>query len=477
MLDLQRTDGLGVLMVEQTHKGRVWSFLAILIAYLAVTFDILGIGVLLPKMQPALSLSFSQMQWVVNIYIIVMAGMILIAGKLANRVGFRRLFLNGIVIFAIGSVFCGAANGAVMELVGRGIQGIGSAIIFPIGVAIVKRISPPDRASEYLGFFISMTTSALAFGGTISGMFVQFWNWRFFFYLNIPIAVIAYVALTICLKPMIQRERVPIDWLGLVLLFIAIVGTVFGFMNMPLYGWKSVWILGAFAVAIIALIAFSVWQLRVKFPLIKFSLLRNHRINSLLIGLACMQAGFMLFNFIMIFVQTNWGYDPIKAGMIGFIVGVPMILVSAFHGRIAQVFSEARSLLLGAIAMLLGFILLIFSAYHGFPWLFFSLILLGVGLPTILTSGLALSMEMTREKDHALMTSMIYSARYIGAAVGFAIQSLLINVSGHHFNTTHTILVNHYVMAICAAVIFSVVSVVLAAGYFYWPTNQRKIRS
>ncbi len=461
-------------MVEQSRKGMFWSFLAILIAYLAVTFDILGIGVLLPKMQPDLSLSFSQMQWVVNIYIIVMAGMILIAGKLANRIGYRRIFLNGIVIFAVGSVFCGAAHSAAMELIGRGIQGIGSAIIFPVGIAIVKRISPPDKTSEYMGFFISMTTSALAFGGTISGMFVQYWSWRFFFYLNIPVAVIAYIALTFCLKPMIQRERIPIDWFGLILLFIAIVGIVFGFMNMPLYGWHSVYILAAFIIALVSLLTFIVWQLRVKFPLIKFSLLRNHRINSLLLGLACMQAGFMMFNFIMIFVQTNWHFDPIKAGMLGFIAGIPMVLVSAFHGRIAKSVSEARALLLGAVAMLLGFLLLIMSAYYGFPWLFFSLILLGIGLPTLLTSGLALSMEMTKEKDHALLSSMIYSARYIGAAVGFAIESLLININGHHFNKTHTILVNHYVMAILAAVVFSLVSVFLAAGYYYWPTNRRK---
>ena len=226
----------------------IWNFIAICIAYIIVMFDILGTSVLLPKMQPALNLSFAQMQWVINIYVIVIASMILVAGKLANRIGYRRFFLQGIVIFAAASLVCGFATNAEWEIIGRALQGIGASIIFPVGVAIMKRISPPDRTSEYLGFFLSITAATFAFGGTVAGLFADYWNWRFFFFLNVPVAIFAYVLLSFCLKRMITPERVPIDWLGLIVLLITIIGFVFGFMNAPLYGWNSWWIIGSLIV-------------------------------------------------------------------------------------------------------------------------------------------------------------------------------------------------------------------------------------
>ena len=444
------------------------TFVGLCISFIIVCFDLSGTAVLLPAMHRAIHLSFSEVQWIINIYVIMMASITLIAGKLANRIGYKYIFLIGLVIFAGGSFLCGFAQSAIMEIAGRTLQGIGAAIIFPIGVAIVKHLSPDDKVSTNIGFFIAFNATMFAIGGFIAGLFTHYLTWRYFFYINIPISAVAFIVIAFAMKKITHREKIPIDWIGLLLIIVSVLSLVFGLMNAPVYGWLSWWIIGAFAVFIISTALFIWLQIKTSHPLIKFSILKNPHLNSLLFITACMQAGFMTLMFFMLFVQMNWKFTPIEAGLIGAFSGAAMVIISIIHGTLVKWFSEQVVFFVGQLFVFVGLILMTLSVYFGFVWLMIGLFSFGLGMPTLLASAITFAFEMVKAEDQAITSSLVFSVRFIGGSVGFAIQGSIIGLSMIHLQKHHMFKTLHFFIAMLVITIFSLIATILSTKFLFF---------
>jgi EmrB/QacA subfamily drug resistance transporter len=438
------------------------TYLGLYFAFILVCLDLTGTAVLLPAMRHSLSLSFSEIQWIINIYLVMMASVVLVSGKIANRVGFKNLLIFGLIIFGVGSVFCASAPGFVLEIVGRALQGIGAAVIFPISIAIIKHIAPPEKASTYLGFFIAFNSILFALGGFIAGFFAQYLTWRYFFFVNIPIVILACLIIGFSMKKIVHRESFPIDLFGLLLLIVCILSLVFALMDAPLLGWSSWWIMGALIVSVVCLVSFILFELHLAHPLIRFSLFSNVRLTFIMIILASMQATFMTITFFTIFVQMNWHFSAVSAGFLGVITGFSMTFFATIHGKVAARISESRTFFLGQLFLFIGLCFMSAAIYLGFVWLAIGLFLLGLGIPTIAASAFTLGLEMVPKREHAIVSSMIYAARYIGGAVAFALQGSIVNTDRAHFNQYHRINSHYFFIAMIVITVFGGIAALMS---------------
>jgi MFS family permease len=438
----------------------MWTLIAMAIAYVIVCLDITGTAVLLPAMHKSFDMLFSEMQWIINIYVVVMAACLLVAGKLAVRIGYKNLMIIGLLIFAFGSWMCGFAGSVDFEIAGRAVQGIGAAVIFPIAMAIIKATAPKNKLPFFLSMMLAINSFSFSSGGLVAAFIHHISTWRWFFYINIPIALFAAALIAFAMRPIVIRSKIKIDWIGLILLFFSILLVVFALMDGPMLTWSSYWVIGSFVLAFICFALFVLNELKVSVPLIEMSILRDGMLTRIFITVAIMQVAFMLFNFIAIFVQVNWHFSVLAAGAIGLYIGGALLVMTLLVKPMLKIISEHTMMLYGQIAVLLSVICYAVSLHTGFVMMAIGLILFGASLPWLLIPSLSISMSRVSEDNQAMASSLIYAWRYVGGAIGFAIQGSIINAH-RHFNQHQVMSVNQFFYAMLVVVFFAVIGLLL----------------
>jgi EmrB/QacA subfamily drug resistance transporter len=314
-----------------------WTLLAVCVATFMLLLDITVVNVALPDIQSSLGASFSSLQWVVDAYSLTLAAFLLTAGSLADRMGRRRVFAFGFLIFTIASFLCGISPNATLLNLARGLQGIGGAAMFATSLALIAQEFHGAERGTAIGAWGATIGGAVAVGPLIGGAITDGLGWEWIFFVNIPIGAAA-IALTISkLENLKAQDPAPIDWPGLITFSLGLFGLVYALIRGNPDGWTSPQILATLIAAAVLLVAFVVIETRIRHAMLDLSLFRKPAFAGVSIVAFALSAGmFSMFLYLTLYVQDVLGHSPLQAGLIFLPLTVLSFFVAPVAGKLSS---------------------------------------------------------------------------------------------------------------------------------------------
>jgi EmrB/QacA subfamily drug resistance transporter len=385
--------------------------------------DVTIVNVALPDMAEDLHTSFGSLQWVVDAYALTLAALVLGTGSIADLVGHRRAYVAGLALFAASSFVCGIAPNAGALIAARAVQGLGAAAMFATTFALLNsNYSGRARGTAY-GMWGAVAGASAAVGPIIGGLLTQGVSWRWIFFVNLPVSVLAIAFCLLVLEDAHAPVRGRVDVLGMATFTGAAASLTYGLIRANEHGWSQPATWGWLVAAPVLLAAFVVVEARTAQPMLDLALMRNRSfVGVLLAGLVLTFAAFSSFTYTSIWLQSVLGLSPIEAGLTGLPLSVAAFAVSAAIGRFLHGSRPGPiiggGLLIIGLGGLAGGVFVHGSA--GWPELIpgFFLIGIGVGLATPTLSSAAMAAVPVQRGGMA--AGAVNTARQLGFAFGIA---------------------------------------------------------
>ena len=413
---------------QNTQRGnKWWTLVAVCLGTFMLLLDITIVNVALPDIQTALHSSFSDLQWVVDAYALTLAAFLLTAGSLADMYGRRLLYLIGLAVFTAASALCGFAQTTLMLQLSRGLQGVGGAIMFAVSLALLAdAFRGKDRGIAF-GVWGTITGLAVAIGPLLGGALTSGLSWRWIFFVNVPLGIIAVVISMLKVSESRAPQASGPDWPGFVIFTVALSSLVYGLIESNQKSFSSGLVLGCLAAAAVLLAAFVFVERRRAHPMFDLSLFRLPTFSGGSVAAFGLSASiFSMLLYLVLYLQDILGYSPLATGVrVMFLSGA--ILVSAtVAGRLSS-FVPVR-LLIGPGLIMVGIGLLLMRGLNaGSSWthLIPGMIVGGLGIGLV-NPPLASTAVGVVPPQRAGMASGINSTfRQVGIATGIALLGTL----------------------------------------------------
>ncbi|MFL6054988.1 MAG: MFS transporter [Actinoallomurus sp.] len=419
-------------MTEHAAVSQRWTaLLFIALAQLMVVLDATVVNIALPSAQRALHISDGDRQWVITAYTLVFGGLLLFGGRIADLVGRKRTFLIGLVGFAGASALGGAAVNTGMLLGARALQGAFGALLAPSALSLLATMfSEPRERAKAFGIYGAISGGGSAVGLILGGVLTEYLNWRWALYVNVPIAVVAFLGAVASIHvPAGHRHRARLDIPGVVLVTAGLVSLVYGFTRAESEGWSDGSVIGLFVAAGVLLVAFVVVEALTRAPLLPLRVIldRNRGGAYLAVGLAVI-AMFGLFLFLTYYMQVVKGYSPVRSGLAflpftaGIVTGSTQIAARLMH-RVPARALMVPGLLVGAAGMVLFTQLTVDSSYRE-PVLP-ATVLLGVGMGAAFMPAMTLATSGIRPQDAGVASAMVNTSQQVGGSIGTALLNTI----------------------------------------------------
>ena len=310
----------------------------ICLSVFVISVDATIVNVALPTLSRDLDADTSQLQWIVDAYTLVLAGLLLSAGSLSDRYGRRGGLSSGLALFAITSAVAAQVNSADGLIAARAAMGVGAAVIFPTTLALITNIfTEPVPRAKAIGLWAAMVGVGVAVGPITGGWLLEHFSWGSIFLVNVPIAAVAIVGGMLFVPTSRDPATPPVDVAGLMLSSIGVTAVVYTVIEAPNWGWSSARTVGGFAVAVVVLAGFALWERRRAHPMLDVSVFANPRFSG---GSLAVTAGFLtLFGFIFVitqYFQFIKDYSAFETGVRLLPVAVSIALASIVGPRIVE---------------------------------------------------------------------------------------------------------------------------------------------
>src|SRR5689334_4332977 len=305
------------LPVDAAVYGRRWWILGVLcLSLLIVGIDGTIVNVALPSIVRELGASSSQLQWIVDAYTLVFASFLLLAGSLGDRYGRKTALTAGLIVFGIGSLASALVGSPGALILTRAVQGFGAAFIMPSTLSILTNVFPADERGRAIGIWAGISGLGVAIGPITGGYLLENFWWGSIFLINVPIIIVAVLA-TIFIVPNSRDHNAPrLDIVGTALSVAMLVTLLYAIIEGPNRGWTDAVIAGAFAIGVVLLAAFIVWEARSDHPMLDVSFFKNPRFSAA--SAAVTLVFFSMFGalfFLSQYLQFVLGYDALESGV------------------------------------------------------------------------------------------------------------------------------------------------------------------
>ncbi|MBB4716881.1 EmrB/QacA subfamily drug resistance transporter [Streptomyces luteogriseus] len=409
---------------ESGGGGNTMALLVIASCQLMVVLDITIVNIALPHIQSSLEFSTTSLSWVVNAYTLTFGGLLLLGGRAGDILGRRRVFVFGVLLFVLASLLGGFAQNAGQLLGARALQGVGGAIASPTSLALISTTfrEGPERNRAF-GVFAAVSAGGGAIGLLAGGMLVEWLNWRWVLFVNVPIGLLIVLATPRFIR---ESERHPgrFDIIGALTSTAGMVLLVYGFIRAAQDGWRDPLTLASFAGAVIVLAAFILIERRSKQPITPLHMFADrNRAGTYGIMLCLAAAIFGMFFFLTLFVQNVLGFSPLAAGLAFLPVSAVIAVGAGLASRFLPVYGPKPFMVVGAILAAAGLAWLtltdVHSTYAGSvlgPMLVFSL---GMGMEFVSLTLMALSNVPTPETGAA--SGLLNATQQVGGSLGLSI--------------------------------------------------------
>jgi len=406
-----------------TRRVRALTLAAACLALFAIFLDNTIVNVAVPAIQKSLGSAPDQLEWIVNGYVVAFAGLVLLGGRLGDRLGRRRMFVIGLLLFAAGSAAGGLSASSATLIASRAVQGAGAALLAPLSLSLLAHVFSRRELPTVIGIWTGVSGLGLAIGPLVSGLLIAHSGWHAVFWVNVPIALLA-AALTLAGVPESAEASGPgIDVPGAALVTGGLVFAVAGFARAVQHPWTDPVTLTLLAGSSLLLAAFAIQQRRSASPLIPARWLRDRHI--LVSVTTLLLASFALFGAIFLvslYLQDVRGYSAITAGLRMLPLTLTTLLIAPTAGRISARWGATAVLLAGlALTGAATASLTQLGAHSSYGWFGVRLAVLGTGLALALPTVVAMVINRVPADRVGTGSGVVTMSRQFGGALGLAV--------------------------------------------------------
>ena len=427
--DARQSSSAGEVADESARRQerRRWIALAVLcLGQLMMVLDATIVNVALPSIQRDLHFSQGNLTWVIDGYLITFGGFLLLAGRVGDLIGRKRVFLAGLVLFTLASALCGLANSQGLLIGARLLQGVGGAVASSVILAIIVTEFPKAREqSKAMGLYAFVSAGGGSIGLLAGGVLTQSLDWHWIFFVNVPIGVFAFVMGSALIK---ENEGIGlaggVDVLGSILITLATMCGAFAIVKSTEYGLLSARTLAVGGASLLLLGAFLALEARIENPIMPLRILRLRMLmgSSLVRGLL-VTGMFSAFFLGALYLERVLGYNAIDTGLAFLpLTGAIAVMSLGVSSRAVQRFGALNTLATGLVGIVAGLLLLATAGVHAsyFPDLFFAFLLLGLGAGASFLPLLTIGMSDAPKRDAGLASGIINVSVQLFGAIGLA---------------------------------------------------------
>jgi EmrB/QacA subfamily drug resistance transporter len=418
------------------YRGNPWIVLIVMsLGFFMTLLDLTIVNIAIPDMITRLHASLDGVLWVINAYALVLAVLLITAGRLGDLLGQRRMFIAGVTLFTLASAACGLSP-SVGWLIGfRAAQGIGAALLLPQTLAILTTVFPPERRGAAFGVWGAVAGVATIAGPTLGGLLVSAFDWRYIFFINVPIGALV-IAMGVVLIPDVRvGARHRLDVPGVLLATVALLAICYGLVEGQKYDWghitSFVTIPLVIAAGVVLLGVFLLVQARTqdREPLVPFALFRDRNFSLMNWVSGVLSVGMMgIFLPFTIYLQSALGFSALKAGLTLAPASVVSMFVAPAAGRLTDRIGGKYILMTGLMLFAVGFGLTAAIATPHSTWQNFipSLAIAGVGMGCTFAPMTTVAMRNIEPRVAGAASGMINTVRQVGAVIGTAAVGALL---------------------------------------------------
>jgi EmrB/QacA subfamily drug resistance transporter len=382
------------------------------------------INVALPDIARDLDASTAGLQWVLNAYLLVLASLVVSAGRLGDIVGRRRIFVLGMAAFAAGSVVGALADSEEVLVAARVLQGLGGSALLGLSLAIVSAVFPDSERPRALGIWTGVSALALGIGPLVGGALVDAVSWRWLFWLNLPFCLLGVVLVLASTDE--QRDETAasrIDVPGVATLGLGLAGIVIALVQGKVWGWTSAATLGVFAAGTALLVAFWFIEHRVRWPIVEFDLFRNGPYFGASAAAFCLVGCYWGLMFLQPqYLQTALGDSALEAGVLILPVTAPMIVISPLGGRLIARFGVRALMTFGMALGSAGLVVLAqVDDGSGYGLLFAGYLLFGLSLGFVYAPMSTAAMTAMPQAKAGIAAGVLGMNRVLAGAITLAV--------------------------------------------------------
>lgn len=406
-----------------TRRSTPLMLLTICLGFFMIMLDTTIVYVATPSLLTGLHATFDQVLWVFNGYLLAYAVLLITAARLGDLWGPRALFATGLAIFTAASALCGLAQDSSQLIAARVLQGVGGALLAPQSLTMLTAIFPAERRGAVLGIWGAVIGISTVAGPTVGGLVVTYADWRWIFFLNLPVGAVALAATFRFLPDVRTGARPRLDLVGVALASVALFLLVFGLVEGQRYQWSTgIWAtLGA---GVVVLLAFLGWEARQSEPLIPLRLFRQRDFSLMNWTGAAMQFAMQgIFIPITIYTQSVLGMTPLQSGLTVAPMSLASMVVAPFAGRLADRLGGKYLLMAGLALFGAGAALVTWSAtltsrsLDFLPWF----VVTGVGLGLVFAPMTTVALRQITSLQAAAASGVLNTTRQLGSALGAAV--------------------------------------------------------
>jgi DHA2 family multidrug resistance protein len=413
--------------LQPEHGTYRWLVLAaVMIGTFMAVLDSTIVNVALAKMMAAFGVSVDRVEWILTAYLLVFGVMLPTSGWLADRWGYKTMFLAGLFLFTLGSFLCSLSWSIDVLISFRVFQGAGAGLLMPVGMAIITREFPPEKRGIALGFWSVAASASVSLGPTVGGYLIDHYSWHTIFDVNIPVGLFGMTASAIILRDRRRPDVGPFDIVGFLslgaFLTALLLALASGNSSWNTGGWSSRFIVTCLAVAFVGLLVFLAAEWNVRHPLIQMRLFRNFNFAVSNVVLFIFGIGMFGANFLLpIYLQNALGYTPFQAGLVFLPVGILLGLTAPFAGIFSDRYDARVPIFLGLVLLAWTFYRFSFLSLYSEKWdILFPLYVRGFAMGLIFSPLTTVAISEIANRDMAQASGLFNVIRQIGGSFGVA---------------------------------------------------------
>ncbi|MDQ1749383.1 MAG: hypothetical protein QOE71_439 [Pseudonocardiales bacterium] len=415
-----------------TSRRRLLVLAICCMSLLIVGMDNTIVNVALPSIRRELGASVSGLQWIVDAYTVVLASLLILSGSTADRLGRRRTFQTGLVLFTLGSLLCSVAPGLGWLVAFRMLQAVGGSMLNPVAMSIITNVfTDPRERARAIGVWGGVIGLSIGIGPVVGGLLTETLSWRAVFWINVPIGVAA-VILTALFVPESKAARARrIDPIGQVLVIVLLLSLTYAIIEAPRAGWGSMEIDSLVVVAILSLLALMVYEPKRVDPLIEIRFFRSIPFSGATLIAVCTFGAFSGFLFLnTLYLQDVRGLSALQAGLCMLPIAVVIVALGPLSGRVVATRGPRGALIVAGTCMALGALgLTRLTSDMSYWWLFGCYIVFAIGFAVVNVPITNTAVSGMPRSQAGVAAAIASTSRQVGASLGVAVVGSVVSAA------------------------------------------------